>query len=211
MQLNISKKIPKELIRNEEFTLISLDAVSLFTNRPLRKTVNIILDHVYIQKLLKTTLSKNVPKKLILDICQKTAFTINNIMYEQKDGVSMVASLGLVLANIIMAECEKVTVDNLVKEGTIKFYIGYADDTLLLVKRQDIDKVLKAFNGFDINLKFTIDRFEKETPHFLDLEICPNGLIIFPKSIHTGQYINILRYSAFHLYRICLILTDSGC
>ena len=45
----------------------------------------------------------------------------------------------------------------------------------LLVKRQDIGKALKAFNGFDQNLKFTVDRFENETPHFLDLEICPNG------------------------------------
>ena len=40
------KKIPKELLRNEEYTLISLDVVSLFTNVPLRKTVNIMLDHV---------------------------------------------------------------------------------------------------------------------------------------------------------------------
>ena len=31
-------------------------------------------------------------------------------------------------------EREKVIVDNLVKEGTIKFYICYVDDTLLLVK-----------------------------------------------------------------------------
>ena len=196
-----TKKIPKELIRNEEYTLISLDAVSLFTNVPLLKNVNIILDRVYIQKLIKTTLSKNVLKKLILDTCQKTAFTFNNIKYEQKDSVSMVASLGAVLANIIMTECEKVIVDNLAKEGTIKFYIGYADDTLLLLERQDICKsiwdkrqkqkiLLKAFNGFDKNLKFNIDRLENETPHFLDLEICPNGLIIFPKNTHTWQYIN---------------------
>ena len=75
-------------------------------------------------------------------------------------------SLGLVLANIIKAECEKVIIDNLVKEGTTKFYIRYIDDTLLLVKLQDISKVLKAFNGFDKNLKFTVDRFEKRTPHF---------------------------------------------
>ena len=75
-------------------------------------------------------------------------------------------SLGLVLANIIKAECEKVITDNLVKEGTTKFYIRYIEDTLLLVKRQDISKVLKAFNGFDKNLKFTVDRFEKKTPHF---------------------------------------------
>ena len=85
----------------------------------------------------------------------------------------MVASLGPVLANIIM-----ITVDNLLKGETIKFYIRYVDYTLLLVKRPDIDKVLKAFNWFDKNLKFTVDRFENEIPHFLHLEICPNGLSI---------------------------------
>ena len=69
------KKIPKELIRNEEYTLISLNVVSLFTNVPLRKTVNIILDRIYNQKLIKTTLSKSVLNKLILDTRQKTTFT----------------------------------------------------------------------------------------------------------------------------------------
>ena len=103
----------------------------------------------------------------------------------------MGASLGPVLANIIKMECEKVIIDNLVKEGTITFYIRYVDDTLLLVKRQDIDKVLKVFNGFDKNLPFTVDRFENETPHSLDLEICPNGLTIFQKNTHTGQCIHM--------------------
>ena len=90
-------------------------------------------------------------------------------------------SSGPVLANIIMTECEKVIVDNIVKEGTIKLYARYVDDTLLLLKRQDIDKVLTAFNGFDKNPKLTVDKFENKTPHFLDLEICPNGLKIFRK------------------------------
>ena len=72
----------------------------------------------------------------------------------------------------------------------IKLYIRYVHDTLLLVKRQYIDKVLKAFNGFDKNLKFTVDRFVNETPHFLDLEICPKSLAIFRKNTHTGQYID---------------------
>ena len=44
------KKISKELLRNEECTLTSLDIVSFFTNVPLRKTVNIVLDRVYNQK-----------------------------------------------------------------------------------------------------------------------------------------------------------------
>ena len=92
-------------------------------------TVNIILGRVYNQKLIKTTLSKNALKKLILNTCQKTTVTFNNIIYEQEDGVSMGASLGPVFTNIIVTECEKVIADNLVKEGTFKFYIRYVDDT----------------------------------------------------------------------------------
>ena len=52
-------------------------------------------------------------------------------------------------------------------------------------------KILKAFNGFDKNLKFTVYKFENETPHFLDSEIYPNGHTIFRKTTHTGQYINM--------------------
>ena len=37
----------------------------------------------------------------------------------------MGTSLGPILANINMTECEKVIVDNLAKEGTIKFYVRY--------------------------------------------------------------------------------------
>ena len=99
-------------------------------------------------------------KKLILDTCQKTTFSYNNSIYEQKDGVSMGASLDPVLANIIMTECEKVIVDQLILDGKIKFYCRYVDDTLLLVNRSDIDFIVKSFNSFDPNLQFTVNMFE---------------------------------------------------
>ena len=47
-------------------------------------------------------------KKLLLDSCTKTAFSFDNILYEQCDGVSMRSSLGAVLANIILNEFENV-------------------------------------------------------------------------------------------------------
>ena len=134
-------------------------------------------------------------KKFILDICTKTSFTFNDKVYEQKDGVIMGASLGPVLANIIMTECENVVVSKLIKKGTIKFYIRYADDTLLLVKRKDIQKVVNEFDKFDKHLKVTVDSFENEILHFLDLEIRPNGLTIYRKDTHTGQYVNINSYT----------------
>ena len=35
------------------------------------------------------------------------------------------------------------------------------------------DKVLKAFKGFNKKFKLTVAKFDKETPQFLDLAICP--------------------------------------
>ena len=89
-------------------------------------------------------------------------------------------------------------VDNLIQNGTLKFYVRYVDDTLLLVKRKDIDMILTAFNKFDRNLRFTEDTFDNETPHFLDLEICPNGLSIDRKNTHTGQYVNMDSFTPWH-------------
>ena len=112
-------------------------------------------------------------------------------MYEQKDGVSMGGSLGPVLANIIMTECEKVIVNQLIENKFVKFSIRYVDDTLLVLRKKDIDIILNKFNSFNKNLKFTVDTFQNCVPHFLDIEICPNGLRIYHKNPQTGQYTNI--------------------
>ena len=61
-------------------------------------------------------------------------------MYEQTDGVSMGGSLGPVLANIIMTECEKVIVNQLIENDILKFYIRYFDDTLLVLGKKSLIK-----------------------------------------------------------------------
>ena len=100
------KNIPSHFY-DEGYKLVSFDVKSLFTNVPLNKTIQVILNRVYTEKLISTTLKKRTLKKLILDTCSKTAFLCGGTIYEQKDGVSMGASLGPVLANIIMTELEK--------------------------------------------------------------------------------------------------------
>ena len=127
---------------NEEYMFVTLDVVSLFTNTPLCKTVNISLKRVYSEKLINASLSKCSLKKLTLDTCQKMALSFNNKLYEQVDGVSMGGSLGPVLANILMTECEKVIVDKLMKEKVVMFYTRYVGDTLLIIKKRDINYVL---------------------------------------------------------------------
>ena len=164
--------------------------MSLSTNVPLKRTIDLVLKRVFDEKLINTTLSKRTLKKLISDSCSKTAFSFDNKIYEQIDGVSMGCCLAPVLANIILTEFEKQIVEDLIEAGTIKFYRRYVDDTLVLIKPCDIPLVLKKFNSFDKNLNFTVDKFEDGKVHFLDLEISESGIDVFRKTTHTGQYTN---------------------
>ena len=64
------------------------------------------------------------------------------VIHEQTDN-GQEGSLGCVLANIIMTELEKVVVDYLINNGTMKFYARYVDVTLLMMKPKDVKIILK--------------------------------------------------------------------
>ena len=68
-------------------------------------------------------------------------------------------SLEPVLDNIIMTELEDIFIKPLIADGTIKFYSRF------------VIQVHKALNKFDNNLRFTVDTFQNEVFHFLDLEL----------------------------------------
>ena len=116
-----TQNIPQHLF-NDGYQFVSFDVESLFTNVPLKRTVNIILNRIFTDKLLDTKLRKRTLNKLILDCCNKTTFLFDYQIYEQTDGVSMGSSLAPILANIILTEFEENIVSNLLKDGTIKYY-----------------------------------------------------------------------------------------
>ena len=86
------RSIPPELFDNG-YQFVSFDVQSLFTNVPVKKAINIILDRVYNKKLINTNLKKRTMKKLLVDSCTKTAFSFDNVLYELC-GVSMGSPLG---------------------------------------------------------------------------------------------------------------------
>ena len=155
------------------------------------------LDRGFEEKLVATTLSKRTLKKLILDSCTKTAFSFNNQLFEQTDGVSMGSALGPVLANIILSEFQKLIVSDLIKSGVIKFYRRYVDDTLVLIKPSDTPEILNKFNTFDKNIQFTIDTFPDNVIHFLDILISSDNTDVYYKSTHTGQYTHFSSFEPF--------------
>ena len=82
---------------------------------------------------------------------------------------------------------KRLIVDKLVKDGLIKFYIRYVDDTLVLPKVEDIDNIIKQFNSFDKSNQFTIDRFEDGIAHFLDIKIYGSETDLYYKATHTRR------------------------
>ena len=101
----------------------------------------------------------------------KTAFPFNDKIHKQIDG-----------------ELEKDIIQQLIDKNFIKFYIRYVDGTLLLIKDEDVDPILKELNSYNKNIKFTVDRFINEDVHFLDIKIHQNNTGIYYKDTHTGQY-----------------------
>ena len=67
----------------------------------------------------------------------------------------------------------------------------------MLVKPDDIPFILRKFNSFHKNLEFTVDSFENDFVHFLDIKISADGTDIFRKSTHTGQYTHFSSFEPF--------------
>ena len=90
-------------------------------------------------------------------------------------------------------------VDSLFRDGLLKFYITYVDDTLALIKELDIDAVLSKLNGFHPSLNFTVDKFDDGIVHYLDLKIIDNETDIFHKDTHIGQYMHFSSYKPWNI------------
>ena len=58
------------------------------------------------------------------------------------------------------------------------------------MKPEDIQLVQNLINSFHKNLRVTVDRFENEMPHFLDIKMSAQGLTIYRKNADTGQYVH---------------------
>ena len=77
----------------------------------------------------------------------------------------------------------------LIETGILKFDCRYIDDTLALIKKDQIQHVFNWFKFFDKNLQFTVDTFENEIIRFLDIEIVNNGGTgIYTKNTNIGLF-----------------------
>ena len=183
----------KNMTPPDGYVAISFDVVSLFTNVPLRKTIDIILRKVYDEKLIRTDIPKKNLEKLLLLCTQGTPFTFDNKMYVQVDGVMMGSPLRPLFANIFMSELENTIIPTL--GNKVLHWKRYVDDTFAFIKPGTADEIQHVLNSFHEKIKFTYEYEQSNTISFLDVLVTRSNdgtlqTSVYRKQTHTDVYLN---------------------
>ena len=173
--------------------MVSLDVVSLFTSVPLDFTINIILDKVFKDEMVKSELSREELRTL-LELCtKKMHFSFNKKIYKQTNGVAMGSPLGPVLANIFMVHLEQTMIPRL--SDKMSSWYRYVDDTFTFIKEGEIDNVKEALNNFHDDIKFTYETESGNSISFLDVSVTRKAdgtfdTAVYRKKTDNSIYIN---------------------
>ena len=107
--------------------LVSYDVSALFTNVPLKETIDILVDKAFEGGWFNKTHSMQLQKHQLTDLLEVATtnqlFPFSGELYEQADGVAMGSPLGPLLANLPYRRPTRT------KEHDSVFYGRYADDT----------------------------------------------------------------------------------
>ena len=88
--------------QDDKLFMSSLDVDSLFTNIPLKETINICTNLLYKNVDVIEGTNKSESKNLLSLATQESYFMFNDILYKQKDGVAMGSPLGPTMANVFL-------------------------------------------------------------------------------------------------------------
>ena len=183
----------KNVFIEENYTLISLDVISLFTNIPLDLAVESVSKRWdFISKTC--SIPQNEFITAIKFVLHSSFFKFNNTVYQQTFGTPMGSPLSPIIADLVLQDLEEKALQSL--DFPVLFYCRYVDDVVCSVPSDKIEQVLFSFNSIHPRLQFTIEKSLNNRLNFLDVTLIVNeGRIIFDlyhKPTSSGRYLNYL-------------------
>ena len=86
---------------------VSYDVESLFTNIPLKDTIDFICEEIYVNKKLEPICKKSIFKKLLYKLTTECTSSATGKLQKQVDGVSMGGTLSVTLSDCFMNKMER--------------------------------------------------------------------------------------------------------
>ena len=149
----------------------SLDIDSLFTNIPLKETINICTNLLYKNVDVVEGIKSEFQNLLSLST-QESYFMFNDILYKQKDGVAMGSPLGPTMANVFLSFYEMKWLEQCPNEFKPVFYRRYVDDIFVLFESAEhLSKFHAYLNTCHPNMSFSFEQEINDKLSFLDVEV----------------------------------------
>ncbi len=161
-----------ELVIQEDEILNSHDVVSIFTNTPIEKALEIIKD-----RLQKDQTWKEVSNLEIMDIIEllefvltTTYFRFRGQLYCQTFGAAMGSPVSPLVADIYMEYLEQTAIATVPLDIKPTLWKRYVDDILEVVKRHAVVNLTEHLNEVDStgSIKFTYESERNDSMPFLD-------------------------------------------
>ena len=169
--------ILKSTVLENDEEILSYDVESLFTNIPIKETIDYICDEIYRNDAIEPMCKESIFCKLLYKLSSQCVFSVNNQLIKQMDGCPMGGPISFVFLDIFMNKMER----DIVIQIAPNLCKCYVDDTFAKRKKNKPDDLYNALNNYHSNINLTV---EVDPRRFLDTEIISNGNCFETKVFH---------------------------
>ena len=157
---------------DSNLVMASFDVESLFTNIPLKETIDLCVDILFYDRTNIDGITKDYFHDLLTICMSESLVLFDGEYYKPIDGVAMGSPLGPTFANIFLCFYEQIWLENCPVEFKPVVYRRYVDDTFFLFRSYEhIEKFRAYLNCQHPNIKFTSEIEENNCMSFLDIKI----------------------------------------
>ena len=181
--------------------MATADVTALFTNIPVRETIDIILNLAFSNNSSGTYegFTRESMTSLLENLTYENYFSFEDKVYRQIDGVSMGGPLSCAMANIFMAHHESVWLRECPAGFKPLYYGRYVDDIFAIFADSSHAKnFFEYLNGKHEAIKFTWEHEINQTLPFLDINVHRHGgsfeTSLYRKKTFTGLSTNFDSY-----------------
>ncbi|XP_062715035.1 uncharacterized protein LOC134291375 [Aedes albopictus] len=180
--------------------MVSLDAVSLFTNVTKPSVIHDVI-MIWDKIREKTKINLDLFLELVSFCMDASFFCFRGKFFHQRSGTAMGSPLSPVLADIVMDSI----ISRAINAANIppQFIRKYVDDLFLLIHKDRVQEVLEIFNLQDENIKFTCEVEVDGKLPYLDMLMIQTGegrikTDWYSKPISSGRILNFFSFHPIH-------------